>query len=309
MAQQCKPYGSKSGLIRALGLGRSTYYYRPRSGQRGLKPTTESRLLNGASVENPQIITWIEELLAHPFVCYGYAKVAAWLRQEKGLLINKKKVYRLMKQASLLTGPQWRNPQPRVFVALRVMEAERPNQAFQFDIKMYPVAGWGLVPCLSVIDVFTRQLKAHLLQRSIRQHDVKALWEDLLQGIVGDQPLTIRVRSDNGSQFAAKVVRAFFSDQQIHQEFCHVATPEEDCFIESFHSLVERELVRRHDWQSLEELQTLMAEYVYFYNTDRRHGSLGSMSPDRFARQWSDLQSMPEIVLTQVEGLTQQNEL
>ena len=113
----------------------------------------------------------------------------------------------------------------------------------------------GAVPCLRVIDIVTRQLKAYLLPRSIRQHDVKALWQDLLKGIPVEQHGLVRVRSDNGPPFAAKTVRAFFAAAPIHQEFCHAATPEEDGFIESFHAIVERELVRRHEWQSLLELE------------------------------------------------------
>jgi putative transposase len=236
------------------------------------------------------VIDWIADLLQHPFVCYGYKKVTDWLRQNKALIINKKKVYRLMKQARLLLPKKIADQSARCFVEVRKMSAGGPNEAFQFDIKMYWVTGLGWVPCLSVIDIFTRQLRAYLLQRSIRQHDVKALWQDLLKSIPAGQHRLIRVRSDNGSQFAAKTVRAFFAAEGIHHEFCHVATPEEDGFIESFHAIVERELVRRHEWQSLLALAELMASYVYFYNTERLHGSLGNVSPDQFARQWADAQ-------------------
>jgi len=73
-----------------------------------------------------------------------------------------------------------------------------------------------------------------------------------------------------------------------------VATPEEDGYIESFRSIVERELVKRHEWQSLPELSALMALYVYFYNTERLHGSLRNVSPDKFTRQWADAQRQAE---------------
>lgn len=192
-----------------------------------------------------------------------------------------------MKQARLLLPHKAAIQSPRCFVEVRKMLASRPNEAFQFDIKMYWVAGLGWVPCLSVIDIFTRQLKAYLLQGSIRQHDVKALWQDLLKGIPVEQHALIRVRSENGSQFAAKTVRAFFAAEGIHQEFCHAATPEEDGFIESFQAIVERELVRRHEWESLAELQALMESYIYFYNQERLHGSLGNISPNGFAQQWT----------------------
>lgn len=165
----------------------------------------------------------------------------------------------------------------------------------------------GAVPCLSVIDIFTRQLKAYLLQRSIRQHDVKALWEDLLKDIPVEQQGLIRVRSDNGSQFAAKTVRAFFEAKSIHQEFCHAATPEEDGYIESFHSIVERELVKRHEWQSLSELSALMASYVYFHNTERLHGSLRNVSPDKFTSQWADAQRQAKTGFLREENIANES--
>lgn len=284
-------------LLTSFPLARSSYYYQPRLGQRGQATSQQTLTQSGLIIANEQVVEWIRELFQHPFICYGYEKVTDWLRQNKGLIINKKKVYRLMKQARLLLPKKPTSQSARCFVEVRKMPAGRPNEAFQFDIKMYWVRDVGWVPCLSVIDIFTRQLKAHLLQRSIRQHDVKALWQDLLKGIPAEQHALVRVRSDNGSQFAAKAVRAFFAAEQIHQEFCHVATPEEDGFIESFHAIVERELVRRHEWASLAELQALMNSYVYFYNQERLHGSLGNISPNWFAEQWADNQRKSEIGL------------
>ena len=288
-----------TSLVNALPLARSSYYYQPRLGQRGRAISPQTLTQSGLLVANEEVVEWIHELLQHPFICYGYEKVTDWLRQNKALIINKKKVYRLMKEARLLLPKKPANQSARCFVEVRKMSASRPNEAFQFDIKMYWVSGLGWVPCLSVIDIFTRQLKAHLLQRNIRQHDVKAVWQDLLKGIPVEQHGLIRVRSDNGSQFAAKTVRAFFTAEQIHQEFCHVATPEEDGYIESFHAIVERELVKRHEWYSLSELTELMASYVYFYNTERLHGSLGNVSPDRFFSQWSENQESAKTGLLQ----------
>lgn len=288
-------------VLTSFPLARSSYYYQPKAGHRGRLSSERSRTQTGQMVANEEVVKWIQELLQHPFICYGYEKVTDWLRQNKQLIINKKKVYRLMKQARLLLPKRPANQSARCFVEVRKMPASRPNEAFQFDIKMYWVGGVGWIPCLSVIDIFTRQLKSYLLQRSIRQHDVKALWQDLLKGIPVEQHALIRVRSDNGSQFAAKTVRAFFATEGIHQEFCHAATPEEDGFIESFHAIVQRELVRRHEWGSLLELQALMASYVYFYNQDRLHGSLGNISPNRFAEQWVDNQQKSETGLISAE--------
>ncbi len=55
---------------------------------------------------------------------------------------------------------------------------------------------------------------------------------------------TVNLRNDNGSQFIAYAVRDYLKDQQVVQEFIHVATPEENCFIEAYHSIIQRELLR-----------------------------------------------------------------
>ncbi len=259
----------------------------------------ECQLQGGGKVSNQEVIEWIKTLLDHPFICYGYEKVTDWLRQNKALIINKKKVYRLMKQSRLLLAAKKSRQPARCFVEVRVMVASQPGEAFQFDIKMYWVKGLGWVPCLSVIDIFTRQIKTYLLQASIRQADVKALWQDLLRQMPSMNKVQIRVRSDNGSQFAAHTVRSFFAAQGIHHEYCHVATPQEDAFIESFHSIVERELVSRHQWTNLAELEDLLARYIYFYNEERLHGSLRNVSPNAFARQWSEQQAKQEMVVSQ----------
>ncbi|NND05830.1 MAG: transposase [Saprospiraceae bacterium] len=48
---------------------------------------------------------------------YGYIKVTHWLRKRRGYLINKKKVYRLMKDHKLLNSNRLIQRQPRLWVA------------------------------------------------------------------------------------------------------------------------------------------------------------------------------------------------
>lgn len=73
---------------------------------------------------------------------------------------------------------------------------------------------------LTVLDVYTRSI--------LDQHQVN----------------TVTLRNDNGSQFIAHAVREYLREKQVVQEFIHVATPEENCFIEAYHSIIHRELLR-----------------------------------------------------------------
>lgn len=56
-----------------------------------------TRKKNREWVNNDQVIEDIEKLLATEFVDYGYLKVTSWLQKKKEYIINKKKVFSLMK--------------------------------------------------------------------------------------------------------------------------------------------------------------------------------------------------------------------
>jgi transposase InsO family protein len=82
---------------------------------------------------------------------------------------------------------------------------------------------------LSVIDVYTRKILAWLFQGSIRQLDLINLLRRVnlsheLKGVI--------LRNDNGSQFIAHSVRNFLKSSEVKQEFTHVATPEENSYID-----------------------------------------------------------------------------
>jgi putative transposase len=58
----------------------------------------------------------------------------------------------------------------------------------------------------------------------------------LLHRILQQHPIEgITLRNDNGSQFIAHAVRDYLKEQQVNQEFIHVACPQENSFIEAYH--------------------------------------------------------------------------
>jgi hypothetical protein len=58
-------------------------------------------------------------------------------------------------------------------------------------------------------------------------------------------PLKVTVRSDNGAQFEAKMVRECLSEMEIQQEFSHVATPQDDGHIEFYHAAHRHHIVKK----------------------------------------------------------------
>jgi len=95
----------------------------------------------------------------------------------------------------------------------------------------------------------------------------------------------ITIRNDNGSQFIATVVRQFLKEKGVNQEFTHVATPEENAYIEALHSNIQREVVERFEFESIYHAQMIFDRYYNWNNNHRKHRSLGRKSYEQYLRE------------------------
>jgi len=60
---------------------------------------------------------------------------------------------------------------------------------------------------------------------------------------------------------------------RVNHERIHVATPEEDGYIESFHSIMHNEFETKYEFDSFEEQRDHLIKWFEFYNNERIHGS------------------------------------
>lgn len=285
VAQQFIGQGFPVGkVLRATGIPISSYYYRPSNGRKGKKPSQYTLTGLGLCIPNDVVVDDIKALLQTEFVDYGYLKVTYWLRQRKDYLINPKKVYRLMKLADLL-NPKIRPKVPhRRWITEWVPKPDQPFSYLEFDIKyIYIHQQRRNALLLSVIDVESRWLLAWHLNWSIRKAQVVELFERIIEHY--PLPISVYVRNDNGSQFAAQVVREFLEDNGIVQEFTRPATPQQNGHVEAYHSILERVICTRYELQNLDETIALFHRWEQFYNTDRLHSGIGFLTPYEYLLQ------------------------
>jgi putative transposase len=267
---------AKRELFKWVDFPASSYYYKPSHKRKGIAPSTTTTKKDGTIVSNIKVVDEIKKIVSGEFVCYGYQNVTAAL---KGLeyIINHKKVYRLMDENELLLGKIIRSHGKREWVKLRKITATRPMEYLCWDIKYIWVKGERRnYYMLSLMDIYTRRILDHIFQGSIRKIDVIKLIAriDLIHGLKG-----VTVRNDNGSQFIANKVRHYLRTLEANQEFTHIATPEENSYIEAFHSILEREVIQRFEFESHYEAKLTLDAYVNFYNNKRQHGSLKRKTP------------------------------
>jgi len=265
-------------LLKWSGLAPSSFYYKKSGKRKGMKPTTHSVNGDGELVENRFVVKDMEETLTQEFCCYGYRNMTGELK-DRGWIINHKKVYRLMEEHGLLYGARIRPaPFKRNFIRFRSLQPDRPLQYLSMDIKYVHVHGTGRnVLLLTVMDIYSRKVLIHMMRNSIKKGDVLVMLSLMLLEYRAEG---MSLRNDNGSQFIAGAVRQYLKDKGIYQEFSHVATPEDNAYIEALHSNVQREVIDRYEFDSIYHAQLIMNRYYKWYNENRRHGSLGGKTPD-----------------------------
>lgn len=285
---------NSQGLLRdkaliITGVSKHQYYYHAKGTKQGLKPSLYTSTVFGKKVENIEIVSIIKEMHSNPDTQYGYIKMTYALKT-KGYIINKKKVYRLMKEHQLL-GKRYTN-KTKTYAKYRKVLPEKPLHILEMDIKFVWVEqSKRHAYILSIIDTFTRMQLYYTVALSITKKEVKQAWEHIIEQHLQpndclNDTINIEIRNDNDKRFSAKLVREFFKENHLNQVFTHPYTPQENGHIESFHAILSNHLKPYTFW-SLEELEQNLILFYEQYNNTRIHGSIAYTSPRTFWDLWN----------------------
>lgn len=283
-------------ILKVLNLPKSSFYYKSTSDtdkRKGRICSEFTTTVGGLKVSNQQVVNEIKELLGQEFVDYGYLKVTHYLRQEFGYIINPKKVYNLMRTNKLLNTPPVHSSKiRREWVKELVPKPELDFSYLEFDIKYFYVHKKkrnALV--LTVLDVKSRWVLGQFISWKIKEKEVKGLFEEIFSKY--NLPEKIYVRNDNGGtgatiRFIAHSIQNYFANKKnptVLQEFTRPATPEQNAHIESYHSIAERVICQKYQFDNIEELKETLKRFRYFYNFKRIHSGVEYKSPYKYLLQ------------------------
>ena len=277
MVEQFKHRAAHLDLCRWLSIPRSSHYYWPSNKKRGRKPGEYTVRTDGSKVPNERVVsTLIEEVYSQEFVRYGYQLSTEEL-QELGFIINEKKVYRLMNENGLLLDRITSGRIKRTWVKWRKIKNVQPLEHICMDIKYVYVHGsYRNAYLLAIMDVATRYVLGWSLRWSMKHTDVILCLHGALKGYTTN---SITLRTDNGSQFIAHGLQKYLIGQEITHEFTHVATPEENSYVESLFSCVERDVIQAYRFDNIYNAKDVFERYFNHHNIKRRRHALGRKSP------------------------------
>ncbi len=258
-------------------LGHSTQAYyawlREPVSQRDLDEAYFTNMLIDAYADDPE---------------FGYRLLADEL-DKRGHAIGERRVWRLCSQQKLWSATvrkgrrsSGKTPGPAVHDDLvqRDFTAQRPNEVWVTDITEHPTAEGKLYCCL-IKDLFSNRIVGYALdERMTAQLAVTAL----RTAVVRRQPKNVViVHSDRGSQFRARSFRAVLTAAGLKGSMGRVASAGDNAAMESFNSLLQKNVLDRRRWRTRDELHNAVVHWIeHTYNNRRRQRGLGKLTPVQY---------------------------
>ncbi len=233
---------------------------------------------DSVTLRNEHLVIKIKNIKAdHPF--WGYRRVWAYLRYIDGLIVNKKRVYRLMRENNLTVKPNTR------LIAKRVSERpkprpDRPQQWWGIDMtKVMTESGWIYV--VIVLDWYTKKIVGHYSGKQARTAEwlealEKGLNREFPTGVRGNK---LKLMSDNGSQPTSLGFMKTCSNLEVEQVFTSYNNPKGNADTERMIRTMKEELFWLREWESKRELGLELDEWIQYYNRNYLHSAHGYRTP------------------------------
>ena len=219
---------------------------------------------------------------------FGYRFIADEL-ERAGHVTSERRVWRLCSEHKVWSTTtkkgrksSGKRPGPAVHDDLvqRNFTAPAPDRVWLTDLTEHPTAEGKLYICC-IKDVCSRRIVGWATSdRMTADLAVSAL----RQAVARRQPKGVVIcHSDRGGQFRARSFVAVLRASGLVGSMGRVASAGDNAAMESFHSLLQKNVLDRHRWATRDDLAYAVISWIeHTYNRRRRQRALGKLTPVEF---------------------------
>jgi putative transposase len=209
---------------------------------------------------------------------------------EDGIDCGLHRIERLMRLQALKARPRRRRLPPDLGerqtnavapnVLDRSFEASAPNRKWIADFT-YIWTGEGWLYVAAVIDLFSRRvvgwsMSATMAAQLVTDALMMAIWRR-------GKPNALLHHSDRGSQYTSEQFQRLMADHGVTCSMSRSGNCWDNAAMESFFSSLKTERTARKTYRTRDQAKADVFDYIErFYNTKRRHSTIGYMSPMEF---------------------------
>lgn len=270
-------------MCRSLSIPRASYYnWR----KRPVSKREQRRALIGMAVET----TYVQYKKR-----YGAPRLTIELN-EQGIDCSINHVADLLKEKGLRArngkGFKYRaRTESRTNVSDNLLQrrfhADKPNQKWVSDIT-YIKVGRKWLYLAAVLDLFSRKIVGWSLDTHMREDLIMDAFTMAVHN--RDVPDNALIHSDRGVQYRSNRYQALVQDYGFKSSMSRKGNCWDNAVMESFFSRLKVELIYAENYNTVDEAQAGIFEYIeLFYNQTRRHSANSYISPDQYERKYSQL--------------------
>lgn len=254
------------------------------------------RPASAQSLANARVLVRIRESYALSDRTYGSPRIWKDLAVA-GERCSENRVARLMRAAHISAQPKPRRKptdtgmRPEHSIAPNVLERDfaalAPNRKWAADFT-YIWTGEGWLYLAVVVDLFSRRVVGWSMQTTMTAQLVldaltMALWRR-------GKPTELLHHSDQGSQYTSEDFQRLLAAEGIACSMSRRGDCWDNSAIESFFASLKKERVYRKTYSTRDAARADIFDYIeQFYNSRRRHSTLGQVSPMEFERSYAGL--------------------
>ena len=265
-------------MCHVLGVCRSGYY--------AWLHVPQSR----RAIDNAILLTEIKQFYEGSQGIYGSPRIYRDCKAA-GLVCSENRIAKLMHQAKLhavrgYRKSRYKSGKPAIAAPNRLRQvfvAQQADEVWVTDITQIRThEGWLYLAV--VIDLYSRAVVGWSMQGHIR---TELVLDAMLMAKWRRQPKqAVVIHSDQGSQFGSDDFNRWCQQNDFVTSMSRRGNCYDNAAMESFFSSLKKEKIRRHIYNTREELKAEIFDYIeVFYNRTRRHSYLNYLSPVQFEQQ------------------------
>lgn len=205
-------------------------------------------------------------------------ELACRYTDENRYFVSESSVYRILKQADLITSP--------AYILMSASDSfkhptTRVHEMWQTDFTYFRIVNWGWYYLSTVLDDFSRYIIAWKLSSTMGATDVTQTLDEAIALTGVDQvPVKHRPRllSDNGSAYLSNELRDYLGPRHMTHTRGAPYHPQTQGKIERYHRTM-KNVVKLQHYYFPWELEASLRDFVAYYNNERYHEALDNVTP------------------------------
>lgn len=249
---------------------------------------------NRKITENEKLNNQLSNLIKNIYIevngIYGYRRMTMNIISKTGLILNHKRIYKLMKELGLTSVIRRKRRKyiytPPIQVAENILnrkfEATSPNEKWLTDVTEFKYGDGKKAYLSAILDLYDRSIISYVLSH---RNDNPLVFKTLDLAIAKNPLVKGLLHSDRGYQYTSRAFKAKLDLQGIQASMSRVGKCIDNGPMEGFWGILKSESYYLKKFETYEELELDIKRYIKFYNTKRLQKKLNSLSPSKYRSQ------------------------